>query len=157
MRAANRDVMLGLMAEVKRGQDAIVRQNLLYVIEACSRRLGRASGGQSYLARLLGSRPQYISSVVNAYDNRNLGRDFKAKIEELFRLDPDWMDREHDETVVGYLLPRVPSLPHQRNTGTSSAPTSYVRRLESTLDEALKRIAALESEGGSKSSTRRKP
>lgn len=156
LRVAQGHEKLGLMGS-KRGIDAISRQNLIWVIEACSRRLKKAKGGQAYLARLLGCRPHYLSAVIHGYDNRNLGRDYKTKIEQLFKLDPDWMDREHDESVVDYLVPRVPSLPHQRNIGTPSVPTSYVERLESTLEEALKRIAALESEVGSRSSTRRKP
>ena len=154
LRVAQDSAIIGDMGS-KRGHDEIVRRNLLYVIEACSRRLGRSKGGMAYLARVIGCRPHYLSAVTHGYDNRNLGRTYKTKIEQLFKLDPDWMDREHDETVVGYLVSRVPSLPHQRNIDKPSVPTSYVERLESTLEEALKRIAALESAQASKSSTRK--
>ena len=99
------------MPEPKRPIDHVARQNLMYVVQACARALGKVQGGQSYLAELLGSRPQYMSSVVKGYEGRNLGREFKAKIEHLFKLVDGWMDTPHGPEVVLKLVPKVPPKP----------------------------------------------
>lgn len=152
-------VLLPGMGEHKRGQDEIARQNLLYVIEACSRRLGRSQGGQTYLAQLLGSTSPYISSVVRGYRDRNIGRDLKTKIEQVFNLSADWMDDEHGPEIVSWLVPRIPSLPRRQTVSKAGGvPEAYVRQLESTRAEleALKqRLAELESRRGPGSNTRK--
>lgn len=136
----------------KRHIDEIGRENLAFVVEACSRRVGKARGGQVYLSRLLGTPETHLSAVKHG--KRNL-RELKARIEQLLSLPDDWMDREHDESAVSYLEPRIPSRPNLQNIGTRSARTGSVAHLERKLDEALGQISELRSLLESKSNTRK--
>lgn len=145
---------LAPVTEPRREQDEIAIQNLVYVIEACSRRLGRARGGRTYLAEILGVQAPYLSVLTNRYEGRNLGRELKGKIEAAFNLDPGWMDHAHDASIVAWLLERVPSRPRRRNTGNQADPTSYAE-LERKLHELERQISELKSGLGSKSSTRK--
>lgn len=155
MRVAQDYVNMIRMATMRRGQDEIARQNFVYVIEACSRRLGRQRGGVAYLARVLGTQATYISQVASGYKGRNPGRQIKDKIESKFGLDADWMDREHDDSVVSWLESRVPSLPYERSRGTRAVPSGYVVLPKSKLDDFQRQIDELRSQLGSKSNSRK--
>ena len=152
MRIAQAQAMMAGMAIRKRQIDEIRRENLRLVVEACSRRLGKARGGQVYLSRLLNTPETHLSALKHG--KRNL-RDLPERIEKRLNLGDGWMDREHDESVVEELSRRLPSLPHQQNKGTRAPRPGYVQLPESKWHEVLDRISELESRLASKSSTRK--
>lgn len=148
-------VTIGSMAELKRGQDEIARQNLVYVIEACSKRLGGPRGGVRHLAQLLGTQETYISQLASGYRGRTPGKKLKARIETKFGLDPDWMDHAHDGSVVEWLVPRVPSLPYSQSRGTPAARSGLSAHQRSVNADLQRQIDELRSLLASKQSTRK--
>jgi len=130
------------MPEPKRPIDHVARQNLMYVIEACARAQGKSKGGQSYLAALLGTRPHYLSAVIHGQNGRNLGREFKAKIEQLLKLEDGWMDIAHSSAVVLHLVSMVPPKPHhpEMSSREIAALRQEIRELRATVEALVARL-----------------
>lgn len=130
-----------------RPADETSRKNLEFIIEACARRIGKARGGQAYLARLLQTPYTHLSAV--RYGKRNM-RELKDRIENILGLPSGWLEDAHGGDVVAWLEPRIPLRPYPQKVSNPAKPAS-----SALSDEDVQRIAdALAARMGLKPSNR---
>lgn len=135
--------------------DEINRENLRLLEEACARIVGKARGGQIYLARLVGTPASHLSAIRHAgRTGRKMGPEFKEKVESRLNLGRGWMDAPHDASDVGEIVRKLSSLPRPQSEGRRAFQPGY-GQLVRNVAELQRQIDELKSQLASKSNTRK--